>query len=343
MAPPPRVSDEAFRAAAQSHNWSPRAVARALGLSWGRNVIDRLERIRQATPEFTVERPPEPEIPIEDLIEQRIEAFRRKQQHEDARKLIPVTVRDDLPIGILHFGDPHVDDDGTDLALLRSHAHLVRDTEGLWAATVGDATNNWVGRLAALYGQQGTSAVNAWRIAEWFFGEADKWLYVVGGNHDMWSGSGDPLSWISAQAGALYQESEARVALRFPNGREVRINCRHDFAGNSQWNPAHGPMKAQIMGLRDHLAVAGHKHVSAYGVQKDPAAGITMHAILVGSYKRYDRYARERGFRDQALGPACLTVIDPALPDVHPDLVKVFWDPHEGAEYLTWKRSRKAA
>lgn len=343
MPGPQKVTDEKFLASAIANDWSPRAIARELGLSWGRNVIDRMERLRGETPDFTVERPPPPEIPIDELVEQRIAAFRQKRQHEDARKLIPVTVRDSRPMGILHFGDPHVDDDGTDLELLRDHARLVRKTDGLWAATVGDATNNWIGRLAHLYGQQSTTASDAWRLAEWFFGEASKWLYVVGGNHDLWSGSGDPLKWIAAQIGALYQDSEARVALQFPNGLEVRINCRHDFNGHSQWNPAHGPMKAQLLGVRDHLAIAGHKHISAYGVLKDSATEITLHSIIVGSYKRFDRYAREKGFRDQALGPACLTVIDPSLPETHPDLLKAFWDPHEGADFLAWKRRKSAA
>ena len=35
-----------------------------------------------------------------------------------------------------------------------------------------------------------------------------------------------------------------------------------------------------------------------------------------------------------------LTVIDPALPDTHGDMVKLFWDPFEGADYLTFKRKR---
>jgi hypothetical protein len=120
------------------------------------------------------------------------------------------------------------------------------------------------------------------------------------------------------------------------------VNCRHDFAGRSQYNPAHGPMKAAIFGVRDHLLIAGHKHESAYGLIKDPDSGIVCHAVLVASYKVYDRFAREKGFRDQALGPAALTVIDPSLPSDHPDLIKVFWDPREGAAFLTWARSRKA-
>jgi hypothetical protein len=204
---------------------------------------------------------------------------------------------------------------------------------------VGDTTNNWTGRLARLYADQSTSAAQAWRIAEWFVNRC-RWLYMIGGNHDLWSGSGDPLKWIAKQQNSLYKSSEARIALRFPNGAEVRVNARHDHSGSSIWNPAHGPMKAALMGTRDHIYVAGHKHESAYSVLKDPIQCITMHAIKVASYKVYDRYAKERGFRDNSLSPCALTVIDPSLPHDHPDMVKVFWEPEVGADYLRWLRSR---
>jgi hypothetical protein len=277
-------------------------------------------------------------------VSDRIRRFARRRDHEEARRLIPVKLKTNEPIGILHFGDPHVDDDGCDLAQLRDDARLVSATPGLYAANVGDTTNNWIGRLAKLYGQQSTSAAEAWRLAEWFINEArGKWLYLVGGNHDLWSGAGDPLRWISGQASALYQDSEVRVALRFPNGREVRVNCRHDFAGHSQYNPAHGPMKAGLFGVRDHLAIAGHKHISAYGVLKDPETGALLHSVLVAGYKVYDRFARDKGFRDQRISPSCVTVIDPTLAEDHPGLVKVFWNTREGAEYLTWRRKAVAA
>ena len=68
-----------------------------------------------------------------------------------------------------------------------------------------------------------------------------------------------------------------------------------------------------------------------------------MHAIKVASYKVHDRYAMEKGFRDQALGPACMTVIDPDKSPTHPDLVKIYWDPEEGADILTYMRKRASA
>jgi len=297
----------------------------------GRQVVDKGDY------EFTAL--PDDDVPIEELIAQRKRKFQHKREHEEASKLIPIKVKMDGAIGILHFGDPHVDDDGCDIEAIERHTDLVNRTEGLFAANVGDTTNNWCGRLARLYADQTTSAAQAWKIAEWFINRCN-WLYMIGGNHDLWSGSGDPLRWIAKQQDALYKSSEARLALRFPNGLEVRVNARHDHSGSSIWNPAHGPMKAALMGTRDHLYVAGHKHESAYSVLKDAISGITMHACKVASYKIYDRYAKERGFRDNCLSPCALTTINPALPADHPDLIKAFWDPEEGADYLTYLRRR---
>lgn len=276
---------------------------------------------------------------IDELIEARKRQFARKVKHEEASKLIQAKVRLDGPVGVLHFGDPHVDDDGTDIEALERHTDLVRKTEGLFAANIGDTTNNWTGRLARLYAEQSTSAKQAWMLAEWFVKRC-QWLYFIGGNHDGWSGAGDPLTWIARGQTHIHRPSEARVSINFPNGRKVIVNARHDHSGHSQFNPAHGVMKALQFGTRDHLAVAGHKHKSGYGVVKDPESGRVCHALQIGSYKIYDRYAKDKGFRDQQLSPCALTVIDPSRQDNDPGLIQVFWNPEEGVEFLKWKRRR---
>lgn len=284
--------------------------------------------------------PPSPEISAEDLIQRRTEDFERKKAYEEGRKLIQVGIPITGPIGILHFGDPHLDDDGTDWTTLQKHVRLVQETEGLYCANVGDTRNNWVGRLARLYGQQSTSAKQALTLAKWFVGILEPaWLYMIGGNHDAWSGDDDPMEWIAGQHNALYEPSEARLGLQFPNGRKVIINARHDFAGSSQWNPTHGPMKAAQLGLRDDILICGHKHQSGYSPLKDPDTGKVCHCIQVASYKVYDRYAREKGFRDQSLSPCVLTVIDPDAENPA-NLVQVFWDAERGAEYLSWLRGK---
>lgn len=343
----PFAETDAQRRAIESviEHGSCRAAERATGVH-NTAIGKAIQRARRKaahaddTKPFEIAPLPEDDVPIEELIEHRKRQFARKREHEQARKLIPVEVKIDGPIAIWHAGDPHVDDDGTDLDAIERHTEIVRTTEGFFAANVGDTTNNWVGRLARLYAEQSTSASQSWRIAEWFMRRCD-WLYVVGGNHDCWSGAGDPLHWMTRQAGALYESSEARLELRFPNGRKVRINARHDFKGHSQWNPAHGSMKAAQFGTHDHILVNGHKHVSGYGVIKDPNTGVISHCIQVASYKVFDRYARERGFRDQHISPCAVTIIDPEASDV--SLVRLEWEPEPAAEYLTYLRKKRKA
>lgn len=625
----------------------------------------RRERRAIERGDIEVHFPPSPQPTALELIERLKIDFARKEQYELERKLIPVDVNIDGPIGILHFGDPHVDDPGTDWATLESHIKLVNDTPGLFAANVGDSRNNWVGRLAKLYGEQSVSAEQATILAEHFVKSLHgKWLYLIGGNHDChaadtecltargwiryteiepsdrvlsldretgkgvwspildiiirehsggmvsvtsrsvpmlmtnnhrvllskkshgsgwckpeyvraqdltgrmaipcsavngddhkccltddqltlagwvltdgsirndgsprisiyqskptdaiddllsrmgikykktirhrdishvcgrelvkpclpqtewrigaeqareimvwlpmkgeipawghdlndrqfsvlldaivagdgswdgghpskkrvavihgtktfldslqaiavqhgwyarismargkdyrlnlcrrghvqldasasvvktsyigkvwcltvphgnfmvrrggaayfsgncWSGSDDPMHWITRSAGALYEPSEARLGLRFPNGMEVVVNARHDFAGNSMWNPAHAVGKAAQLGIRDHILICGHKHSSGYVPIKDPADGKVCHCIQVASYKKYDRYAREKGFRDQTFSPCAVTIINPYA-DTPTKLVQVYWDADFAADILTYMR-----
>ena len=281
---------------------------------------------------------PDDDLPVEEIIEMRKREFEQKRTYEEATRVIPINIKVPGPIGILHFGDPHLDDDGTDIGQAFYHAELTQKVEGLYGANVGDTTNAWVGRLARLYAQQNMGRKRAIRVAEHFVKSA-RWLYMVGGNHDGWAGDDDPIKWIAKQSSALYRPSEARIELRFPKGESFAINARHDFSGHSMWNPAHGVMKSVHLGDRSELSTCGHKHVSGYGVLKAPD-GTVCHALQVGSYKLYDRFAKEKGFRDQSLGPAALTVIDPALPRNHPDRCKVFWEPEAGVEYLRFKRNK---
>lgn len=290
---------------------------------------------------FTVPALPDPEMPVSELIEARKRQFARRMDAHKARKLINVNVETDGPIGVAHFGDPHVDDDGCDIAALEHDLHVVNRTDGMFAANLGDVSNNWIGRLAHLYAQQGTTANQAWMLVEWLMKSCD-WLYLVGGNHDAWSGSGDPLKWIMAGQAGLYEAWGVRIALKFPNGKELRINARHDFSGHSMWNPNHGPMKAVQGGWRDHILTCGHKHVSFIaGPLKDPSHGLLSWAIRCAGYKVIDGYATEKGLPDQNAFPTAVTVIDPRFPDDDPRLVTVFASVDEGADYLKFKRKRK--
>jgi hypothetical protein len=339
----PVVAREALKA--HREHASQQKAAEALGIS--RSTLQSRLKVAAATgivedeADFEIAELPDEDIATSDLIALRKRHFVTKAKAKEAKRLIPVTVKVDGPIGIAHFGDPHVDDDGTNIVALERHLAVVNHTEGLFAGNVGDYTNNWVGRLARLYGEQGTSARQGWQLAEWLITSV-RWLYLVGGNHDAWSGSGDPLRWIAKQARSLYQPNGVRLDLKLPSGRNVVVNARHDFKGHSQWNAAHGVGKAAQMGWRDHILTCGHLHISGYQVVRDPSSRRITHGLRVASYKTYDRYAEEHGLPDQNIFVCPVTIIRPQFPDDDPRFIQTLFDPESGADYLTWLRKRKS-
>ena len=105
---------------------------------------------------FDVEKP-KPLVSIKDLKDIRRKVFKHKQEKEEYYNNNKVTMKSDKPIGILHLGDLHLDSDGVDLDLIDYHIHLLRTTDGLYGGNLGDSTNNWIGFLGKLYGEQHTT------------------------------------------------------------------------------------------------------------------------------------------------------------------------------------------
>src|SRR5690606_3069297 len=160
-----------------------------------------------------------------------------------------------------------------------------------FGANVGDLSNNWVGRLARLYANQSTTAAQAWQLVQWFVRRV-RWLYLAGGNHDVWSGAADPVKWFARQAGVTYQWHGVRLSLTSPGGAEVRVNARHDFAGTSMWNGAHAPAKAARFGfVRDHIYTCGHRHMAAHNTLVFENGAHIAHAVRVGTYKVFDDFS----------------------------------------------------
>ena len=149
------------------------AAARALGISRNALAYRHDEAVRQGyvpyrEDSFEIEDLPDEVAPVEEIIDRRLKEYERYSRAQEARKLIQVKVKVGGPIGIVHFGDPHVDDKGCDLQLLLRHCEIIKKTDGLLGANVGDTTNNWVGRLGNLYGEQSATKAEAWRLAEHF-------------------------------------------------------------------------------------------------------------------------------------------------------------------------------
>jgi len=289
----------------------------------GRKVIRNILESRNH-PDFSMDTVPEIERSIPEIMDAKNLVFQRRKRVEDSLALRQIKINMEGPIAIAHFGDPHLDDDGTNIKLLGSHLKMVRDTDGMFAGSVGDFTNNWIGRLARLYGGQSVTEAEGWKLVEWMIGFHNKWMYLIGGNHDAWSGDSDPLKFVASQKNAPLQYHGARFELNFPNEAKIRINTRHDFKGTSQWNKVHGPSKAAQMGFDDHILLCGHLHSNGYCIvpQRDPSKHMVSHCIRVGSYKQYDDFSKQLGFGNIPSSPNCVTIIDPYETDPF-DVVRV--------------------
>lgn len=301
---------------------------------------------RQPAPKpVEVDELPDPTAPIEDILARRRQEFRRNSDAHEARRLIRVRVKITGPIGVALMGDPHVDDGGTDIDLLERHTDIINAHEALFGGNVGDYSNNWIGRLARLHAEQGTTAAEGWRLVEWLVRRCS-WLFLVGGNHDLWSGAGDPIRWLKRSARVAYEAHGARLGLELPmpggKSRTIRINARHKFPGRSIYNTAHGVARAAIFGWRDHVLAGGHIHTSGYNIVRDPASGLISHALQIGSYKTFDKYAEEQGFSNGTFTVCPVVIIRPQFADDDNRLISVEMDPETGAERLAFLRRRKS-
>ena len=316
-----------YRASSKKQQW--------LCTACGRKTLK--PKILEPSPFKVHDRDPE-SMPIEEIIDFRKKQYKQKKTAKESKKLIRIDINVDGPIGIAHFGDPHVDDDGTDLSQILHFMNILNNTDGMFAGNLGDIQNNWIGRLSYLYGQQSTSAKESWRLTEYIVNKMN-WLYLVAGNHDVWSGDGDPLDFIMRDHKGLYEKWGARMRLVFPNGKEITVNARHTFKGNSIWNTAHGVARAAQTGWADHILTCGHTHVSGYQVLKNPANGLISHALQVASFKIMDSYADKLGLDDKNIFNCPVTIIDPQYDDDDNRLITTIFNPIEGANFLTWKRA----
>ena len=325
-----------------AHGNNKAAAARAAGVSRTtfRERLDKETRYTAGPPGLLFPELPDPRLPVERLIAMSVERFERKKAHHDAATWQRIKVTENLPYGIALIGDPHLDDDGCNWPALLQDIAILKETDGLYAINIGDTTNNWVGRLARLFGNQEASQSTARQYAEWFLtGAGIKWGAVLLGNHDEWNEGGEIIRRMCALAKVTIPVSEWAAKLCFvsPNGAEFKGNFAHDFKGRSQFSPVHGPLKEAIW-CQDgaHLYAAGHIHFG--GVQQiELPGGRNPWLVRVAGYKDMDGYALRGGFHDGMRFRSVMAVIDPTAPA--PERCIVFSNLQQGAQVLKIMRA----
>lgn len=142
---------------------------------------------------------------------------------------------------------------------------------------------------------------------------------------------------LSGQA-SLYGEPAYRLDLRLPSGANALVHVRHDFAGSSQFNAAHGQVRETLFGYRDHIIACGDRHHSGYIPiwHNDPAR--LCHGMRVGCYKDFDPFAAEKGFRWANWSRTMVAIIDPAKADDPVEFITVRFSVEAAVEELNRRR-----
>lgn len=321
------------------------AAAREMGIPRStlqnrlRAAENRAIKPRKNDASFSLPEFPDDDIPVEEIIESMCKRYEKRSAHVAAKKWFPVQIKSDIPIGVGFVGDPHVDDDGCNWPLLKQHIEIFKNTDGLYGVNIGDTTNNWVGRLMKKFADQETSQSTARKLAKWFLHDSGiEWLVWLLGNHDVWNDGAAVLTGMNTKRIPM-EDWEAKFRLVFPNNRECRIWASHNFSGNSIWNSLHGPQRTAHTKAEANIYVCGHLHNWALHHEESATRDFTYWLARARGYKFIDEYATKLGHGSQDEGATIVSVIDPKATS-EAGFVTCFADMEEGADFLTWKRSK---
>lgn len=333
-----------------------KAAATILGIS-PRTLSSRLELIHKHPQRFrglhlggplpgkpAVDLPvfPDDDLPVPKLIDSMCARFERRLERKQAERWFRIGMPDNRPFALAVFGDPHMDSNGCNWPLLRQHCAIVAKTPGMYGANVGDLVDNWVGRLARLYGDSDQSKATGWKLVKWFLRESGiEWLVHVLGNHDQWNDGATIIRGISGDRVPVLND-EAKFYLETPNKVRWPVWVRHNFEGHSMWNALHGPLKAAKMKESASLYVCGHLHNWALHEEESASKDHIYWLARARGYKYLDPFQTALGHDAQEYGTTIVAVCDPTA-DRMPNRMRCFPDVEEAADYLTFKRRRKAA
>lgn len=325
-------------------------AARALGISRNALAWGLAKEEREGVPGKSIDnvltfpKIPDRKEPIGKLLERRREHFNRLHAYNEASTWQVIAVDSREPIAVAFMGDPHIDDDGCNWPALEEDIGILASAPGMYAVNIGDTTNNWVGRLARLFGNQETSQSSARQLAKWFLTDAGiKWLAVLLGNHDEWNEGGEIIKLMCAAAHVEIPVHEwaAKLELSFPNGATTRISAAHDFKGRSIYNAAHG-LKREAIWNQDgaDILAAGHIHYGEIG-QCELPGGHSPWMLRVRGYKHFDPHALVNGYHEGNRFRSVVAIIDPNEP---PETrITVFGSIRQAAAVLAAMRSKPVA
>ena len=250
----------------------------------------------------------------------------RKVAKGDWRKPSLITHIGVGPIILGVFGDPHLDNSGTDLDLYEEAVSRRDPAARVFTACGGDFFDNWPRAMGHLYAESGDPSP-AWTLFQYWM-EQHPFLFSVSGNHDQFaSGTANFLDEFMRSQGSLIRRSGGRFILPLGGKVPITISMRHIWQGNSQYSEAHNLKRAVTFGHTDDDLVCGfHFHKGELRTHVRPLDGKVSKLAQISSFKRLDNYANDRGFMSPETSPVVWFVLDDREPVTSHNRVQPFYD-----------------
>jgi hypothetical protein len=234
-------------------------------------------------------------------------AFERAKAEYEKKALGAVrreaqTLKFDVPVVALFcFADQHFGSSGTDVQRAFDEAALVLDTPHSYACILGDVRDNYILSKLQHLNFNNMQPLKDQRVltAEYIKRIADRLAVWGGGNHD--NGWTQDLTGIDYDRGlvakyapgCLYDPDEVLFTVQV-DGAEWTVKARHKWRGRSIYNDTHGIERAQKWEQNWTCGIGAHNHTGGL-IREFVAGGRQGLAVMTGSYKRIDTYARELG------------------------------------------------
>jgi hypothetical protein len=236
----------------------------------------------------------------DDAIERAKNEWKKAQgiKHKKENQIVSFS---DAPVCLVAMADVHAGGHGVDYERLFSEAEIISKTPGMYVILAGDLLDQFIiGSLRNIKFHTRFSQSDEWAIV---YGLLElishKIIVSVAGNHDNWSSYLIGVDYFatvmaSVNKNILYDQHDCLFTL-IVNGYEWKIRVRHKWRGTSMYNDTHGIEKAAKWDQDFDIGIGAHTHASGLA-RPFNRAGEDAWAILCGSYKREDDFARRHGF-----------------------------------------------
>jgi predicted phosphodiesterase len=250
----------------------------------------------------------------DEIYQRAVSEYRKTTAHlaRQTQQVIPIARG---PVALVFVADLHLGNSGVDYERCFREAEIIARTPGMWLVTAGDLLDNFLfAKMMNARLKARISIDEEWALVRRYLKiVAKKLLVSVSGNHDNWTLALTGIDYfreVVAQIApdAIYDTDD--VTFRLEVGKaEFPIRVRHLWQGSSIYNLTHGIERAAKFDGGFAVGVGGHTHASGL-VRTFDANGQTGMAVLCGSYKRFDPYAKTKGFYRPNASTAMTVIFD---------------------------------